>query len=108
MKRRDLNDSDPYSVAWIRYEQLRTRSTIIPVALFFGGAGATALLVAAAGERAPQWLGAVAMLPWIVAAILQGQGAVRAPCPRCGKPFNSTAWGHNGFARRCLAELKRK
>jgi hypothetical protein len=102
MKRRDLKDSDPYAAAWTGYQRTRTRSTRLFLALFFGGGVATAALVAAAGDRAPEWLGPVAILPWIVAAIVKSQAAIRAPCPRCGQPFNSTTWGHNGFARRCL------
>ena len=101
MKRSDLNDSDPYTPAWIRYANAQ-RSTLLSVGLFLGGGGLSALLVTALGTSAPGWLWPVAMLPWIIAAIAKSQAAVRAPCPRCDKPFHSTSWGHNAFARRCL------
>jgi ribosomal protein L37E len=102
MRRSDLKDSDPYAAAWSRLEHAQVHSTGLFLGLFFGGGAVTGLLVAALGTRAPDWLWPVAMLPWMVAAIVKSQGAIRVPCPRCGKPFNSTSWSYNGLARRCM------
>lgn len=102
MKKRDLKSSDPYCAAWRDYARVRTRSLVLPIALFYGGAAVTAVLAAAIGDGAPDWLWPAAFVPWLGAAILTGQPGIHVACPRCGKAFHSTSWYSNAYARRCV------
>jgi hypothetical protein len=41
-------------------------------------------------------------LSWMLLFAIASIRYSRFPCPRCGKPFFSTWFYHNGFARRCV------
>jgi hypothetical protein len=38
---------------------------------------------------------------WMVALGIAGNRVINWPCPRSGKPFMSTSWSSNSFARKC-------
>jgi len=101
MHRRDLKAEDPYYAQWMEYRCVQWRSLGLVLLLFWGGAVSTALL-ATLVRGAPQWAWVAAVLPWAIAAIVASQPPIRTPCPRCGKPFHSTFWYYNRFARRCV------
>ena len=110
MRKRDLKTSDPYYAQWMAYQRVQWRSLALVILLFWGGAGLSAIVLAAIVPHAPLWAWPAVVLPWVIAAIVASQPAITAPCPRCGKPFHmtfwyrsgSTSWYHNGFARRCV------
>src|SRR5262245_1253517 len=104
----DLRPDAPYYSQWKLYSSVRLRSFILFPFFFFGGALLTSLLGGALESlwpTAPSWVMALCFIPaatGVTAAIVVSQGPVRWLCPRCGKRFHSTFWGHNGFVRRCL------
>ena len=38
---------------------------------------------------------------WMLTLLIASNRVVSWPCPRCGKPFVSTRWSYNTFARKC-------
>jgi hypothetical protein len=82
-----------WQARWTEYRGIR-RCAYLPLMVFLlgilGAIAAPVLQVEAAV------LGALPVL------VVYGSGLTRWPCPRCGKPFHSTRWGYNAFARRCL------
>jgi hypothetical protein len=102
VRKADLVIGAPYYEAWHDYSRVWRRSLFLFLLFFPGGVAATSFLLASLFPTAPGWLVFICLAPWVVAAALVSQAPVRWRCPRCGKPFHSTTWGHNGFARRCM------
>jgi hypothetical protein len=102
VKKRDLVPGDPYYDAWHEYGRVWRRSLVLFAVSFWGGSALTAGLVGVFFPAAPVWITPVLILPWVAAAAMAGQAPIRWRCPRCARPFFSTTWFRNGFARRCL------
>ena len=102
MTKRDLQPSDPYFAAWQDYSRVWQRSVLRSVLLFWGGGIVTLAVALILFPSAPSWVIPVATVPWVVAAIVASQGAVRWRCPRCSRSFHASWWFHNAFARRCV------
>ena len=102
MRKRDLKAGDAYYAQWMEYRRVQWRSLGLVVLLFWAGGALSTALLEAVVPQAPRWAWPAAVLPWVIAAIAASQPAIKAPCPRCGKPFHATFWYHNGFARRCI------
>ena len=103
MRRRDLVPTDPYFAAWHEYVRTRRKGTFLPLMLFFGGAVVTSIVIDGLAPNTPPLFIPLAMVPFVLAAIVTSQPLVRWPCPRCAKPFMSwSRGGYNGFTRRCL------
>src|SRR5438094_10128108 len=84
------------------WDDFRRKSLIfyLLVALFFPVMLITGLL--AGNSRAGQVLFMVVGCFWMLIVSYVGNVRMSFPCPRCGKSFFRTKWGHWGFGRRCL------
>ena len=102
MRKEDLTAADPYYGQWMTYRSVWRRSLGLTLLLFLGGGLLSLGLVEVLWPAAPSWAQPASVLPWAVAAIVAGQAPIRWPCPRCGKPFHSTFWFRNAFAKRCV------
>ena len=97
-----LRPEDPYFNQWMTYRRVWRRSIVLVPLFFFGPAILTTLILEPLWPNPPGWVVVVLLAPGIITTIVVSQGPVRWRCPRCGKPFHSTSWSHNGFALRCL------
>jgi hypothetical protein len=90
---------DSYQEQWDEYK--RRRNTLLLLFLGYLPAVLTVIGVSRLFFRSlfPSYAAAVLfMIPLIVA----GHRFNNWPCPQCGKPFHSTGWTYNSFARECV------
>src|SRR5215471_17162662 len=101
-RKRDLQPHDPYYAQWQQYAHISKRAWVLFLLFWPVGPLVTSVLVETLWPSPPTWIVAVGIAPWVIAALVVSQAPIRWRCPRCGKPFHSTIWAYNGFARRCL------